>query len=134
MANIPEFEVGNCQDWVAGAVSMLEDAGVVGEGEGAFWRGMVNRSADGMEEACRGSGRFWILAPESSFEGIPDASFNDKEVRSVEKLVGNEAFFKIQALIGTGTSTETLSSEKGARKRPFYVSSPFFNQMGGKKD
>ncbi|ODM20316.1 hypothetical protein SI65_03369 [Aspergillus cristatus] len=123
--NIPEFGVGNCQDWVAGAVSMLEDAGVVGKGEGTFWRGMVNRSAEGMEEACRGSERVWIPGPESSFEGVPDASFNDKEVRSVGKLVGNEAFFKMQALIGTGT----VSSDEGARERPFYVSSPFFGRM-----
>lgn len=128
-SNIPEFGVGNCQDWVAGAISMLEDAGVVRFGEGAFWRDMVNRSAEGKEEACLGSGRVWIPGPESTFEGDPDASFNDKEVRPVGRVAGNEAFLRMQALMGNGMGT--VSGEEGP-ERPFYVSSPFFSRMGEK--
>ncbi|CAI7629273.1 unnamed protein product [Penicillium glandicola] len=37
-SNIPEFGVGNCQDWVAGTVGMLEHASVVSSGEGGFWK------------------------------------------------------------------------------------------------
>ena len=43
-SNIPEFGVGNCQDWAAGAVGMLEDAGIISPGEGRFWKSMINRS------------------------------------------------------------------------------------------
>lgn len=35
----PELGVSNCQDWVAGAISILEDAGVAKPGEGAFLEG-----------------------------------------------------------------------------------------------
>lgn len=136
-SNIPEFGVGNCQDWVAGAISMLEDAGVVKSGEGAFWRDMVNKSAKGMEEACLGSGRVWISGPESSFEGDPDARFDDKEVRSIRKLEQNEAFLSMQALMGNGTGKEKerkgVSGEESVGERPFYVSSPFFSRMGEMK-
>lgn len=39
-SNIPEFGVGNCQDWVAGAVLTLEHAHLVNQGEGEFWGGV----------------------------------------------------------------------------------------------
>ena len=37
-SNIPEFGTGNCQDWTAAAVHMLEQAGVVQQGEGTSGR------------------------------------------------------------------------------------------------
>lgn len=35
-SNIPEFVIGNCQDWVAAAVNRLEQSGVLVSGEGEF--------------------------------------------------------------------------------------------------
>ncbi|OKL57720.1 hypothetical protein UA08_07120 [Talaromyces atroroseus] len=122
--NIPEFGVGNCQDWVAGAVGVLERAGIVvvssGEEEGEFWKRMINRSSEEMKHACLATGRKWIDGPESTWEGEPDARFGDGEkTPPVGKLVQNEAFrARMQSL--------SLSRDN-AVERPFYVSSPFFS-------
>jgi hypothetical protein len=118
-SNIPEFGVGNCQDWVAGAVRVLEHAGLVSSGEGGFWKSMINRSSEEMKSECLQAGKKWIDGPESTFEGEPDARFVDREVKPVGKLVQNEAFrARMQSLLGE-TPVE----------RPFYVSSPFFSKM-----
>lgn len=57
-SHIPELGMGNCQDWVADAVTMLErnGTGLVLEGEGMFWRGLINLSADQMKARCIESG------------------------------------------------------------------------------
>ncbi|RAK99627.1 uncharacterized protein BO80DRAFT_494634 [Aspergillus ibericus CBS 121593] len=127
--NIPEFEVGNCQDWVADAVGMLEGAGMVGNGEGEFWRKMINRSAEGMKEGCVVSGRKWVDGVELGFEGVPDARFvegNDGVGRSVGRLRDNVAFReRMQVLMGGRDSVG------GVPERPFYVSSPFFSRSNG---
>lgn len=54
---LSEFGVGNCQDWVAAAVLMLERAGMVGAGEGDFWKDMINLSAGEMRDRCLQTGR-----------------------------------------------------------------------------
>lgn len=59
-SNIPEYGTGNCQNWVAGAAYMLERAGVVDFGEGAFWESMIARSAEGMGDESLWTGRKWI--------------------------------------------------------------------------
>ncbi|PYI10647.1 hypothetical protein BO78DRAFT_394066 [Aspergillus sclerotiicarbonarius CBS 121057] len=128
--NIPDFGVGNCQDWVAGAVRMLEGAGVLGTGEGEFWRSMINRSAEGMKEACVGSGRKWVDGVELGFEGVPDARFvdgGDAVGRTVGKLRDNVAFRERMQLLMGGTE----GKEAGVSERPFYVSSPFFSRSNG---
>lgn len=51
-SNIPEFGIGNCQDWVAGAVAMLENANIVSFGEGEFWKNMNNQSSEEMKQEC----------------------------------------------------------------------------------
>ncbi|KAL2817949.1 hypothetical protein BDW59DRAFT_181955 [Aspergillus cavernicola] len=126
-ANIPEFGVGNCQDWVAGAVGMLEKEGVVGAGEGAFWRGMINRSSEGMRGECIGAGKRWIPGPGNTFEGEPDARFGDGGeggTRAVGKLGQNEGFqVRMQQLL------ERTGGEGREKERGYYVSSPFFSRV-----
>lgn len=60
--NIPSFGVGNCQDCLAGVVALLESAGggLVASGEGRFWKGMINRSAQEMKDACLREEKKWI--------------------------------------------------------------------------
>ncbi|KAJ5780139.1 hypothetical protein N7457_005299 [Penicillium paradoxum] len=131
-SNIPEFGIGNCQDWVAGAVRMLEQAGVVPSGEGEFWKRMVNRSSEEMKNECLRAGKKWIDGPESTYEGEPDARFFDREqstVKPVGKLVQNEAFWaRMQSLLGPTGSGER-EHDATPVERPFYVSSPFFSKM-----
>ncbi|PYH72053.1 uncharacterized protein BO88DRAFT_382652 [Aspergillus vadensis CBS 113365] len=133
-SNIPEFGVGNCQDWVAGAVAMLEDAGVLGTGEGAFWKSMINEGAESIKRACGDSGRKWIDGPEVVFAGEPDARFRDeRNKKEVGKLKDNEAFReRMQVLMGKssggGSSDNGEGGKGGVAERPFYVSSPFFSQ------
>ncbi|OOF93858.1 hypothetical protein ASPCADRAFT_209102 [Aspergillus carbonarius ITEM 5010] len=131
VSNIPEFGVGNCQDWVAGAVGMLEEEGVVGKGEGEFWKGMINRSAEGMKRACVSSGRKWIDGVELEFEGEPDARFvdgRDEVGRPVGRLSDNVALRERMQLL-MGRSEE--GKEARGSERPFYVSSPFFSRSNG---
>ncbi|KAJ5731485.1 uncharacterized protein N7483_005993 [Penicillium malachiteum] len=112
-SHIPEFGIGNCQDWVAGAVAMLEHAG----------------SSEEMKNECLQTGRTWIDGPESTWEGEPDARFADKEndkVRPVGELTQNEVFrARIQSLLGSKGSGV---SDEAPAERPFYVSSPFFSE------
>ncbi|GKZ27894.1 hypothetical protein AbraIFM66951_007428 [Aspergillus brasiliensis] len=127
-SNIPEFGVGNCQDWVAGAVAMLENAGVLASGEGAFWKSMINGGAESIKRACGDSGKKWVDGPEMVFEGEPDARFGDKEgdKKEVGKLKDNEAFRKRMQVLGKSRGGE--GGEENVPERPFYVSSPFFSQ------
>lgn len=126
-ATIPEFGVGNCQDWLAAAVGVLERAGIVSSGEGAFSKRMINRSAEEMKNECLRRGRKWTDGPaELIFEGEPDARFGDREERCVGKVVQNQMFReRMQSL---------LSPKQTPGERPFYVSSPFFSQMNERKD
>lgn len=83
---------------------MLEQSGIVGAGEGGFWKSMIGKSAERMKEDCLHTGRTWISGPQSTFEGEPDARFVDKERDSskpVGKLTQNEAFLRMQSLLGT---------------------------------
>jgi hypothetical protein len=126
-SNIPEFGVGNCQDWVAAAVGMLEYAGVVSPGEGEFWKGMINKSSEEMKNECLRRNKKWIDGPESTCEGEPDARFADRDTVKVGKLVQNEAFrARMQSLLGSKADDH---DETPAVERPFYVSSPFFSKM-----
>lgn len=136
-SNIPEFGVGNCQDWVAGAVGMLEKAGLVSPGEGEFWKSMINRSSEEMKNECLREGRKWIDGAESTCEGEPDARFVDREVdalKPVGKLVQNEMFqARMQSLLGRKESGDSHHDETPV-ERPFYVSSPFFSKTGERKN
>ncbi|GLA74567.1 hypothetical protein AtubIFM55763_005812 [Aspergillus tubingensis] len=129
-SNIPEFGVGNCQDWVAGAVAMLEDAGVLASEEGPFWKNMINEGAESIKRACGDSGRKWIDGPEVVFEGEPDARFGDEGgKKEVGKLKDNEAFReRMQALMGKSSGGGGEGGQGNVDERPFYVSSPFFSQ------
>ncbi|CAP93923.1 hypothetical protein E8E15_007111 [Penicillium rubens] len=136
-SNIPEFGVGNCQDWVAGAVGMLEHAGVVSPGEGEFWKSMINKSSEEMKNECLQGKKKWIDGPESTYEGEPDAKFADREqstMKPVGKLAQNEVFrARMQSLLGPKAGGETDHDEKPV-ERPFYVSSPFFSKMNERND
>lgn len=136
-SNIPEFGVGNCQDWVAGTVEMLEHAGVVSSGEGGFWKSMINRSSEEMKDACFQEGTTWIDGPESTYEGEPDARFMDREwdiVKPVGKLAQNEMFrARMQSLLGPKRSGESDHDETPV-ERPFYVSSPFFSKTNERNE
>ncbi|KAL1884747.1 hypothetical protein Plec18167_002339 [Paecilomyces lecythidis] len=115
---------------------MLEREGLLNQGEGEFWRSMINRSADDMREACLGTGRKWIAGSESTFEGVPDARFSDKEdpTKSVGKLAHNALFQdRIQSLLGKKDSAVS-SAEDTPQERPFYISSPFFSFTAGSDD
>ncbi|KAL2867755.1 uncharacterized protein BJX67DRAFT_352202 [Aspergillus lucknowensis] len=137
-SNIPEFGVGNCQDWVANAVGALESKGILEEGEGVFWTGMINKSAEGMKRACIEAGRRWIDGPDSEFNGVPDARFKDRdgEERVVGKLAQNPDFkARMQALLGKDKSKgNDKGSESERLERPFYVSSPFFSTLGERRE
>lgn len=131
-SNIPEFGVGNCQDWVAAAAEMLEKSGIVSAGEGEFWKSMINRSSEEMKTGCLQAGKKWIDGPESTFEGEPDARFGGEpsKMKPVGKLAQNEMF---QARMQSLLSAKTGDGE-GEAERPFYVSSPFFSTMNERKD
>lgn len=134
-SNIPEFGVGNCQDWVAAAVQMLEQAGIVSSGEGEFWKGMINRSSEEMKIECLRFGKKWIGGPESTFEGEPDARFGGESgiTKPVGKLAQNEMFqARMKSLLGAQTGGE--SKGDGKPERPFYVSSPFFSTMSEREE
>ncbi|KAL3475403.1 hypothetical protein BJX99DRAFT_229850 [Aspergillus californicus] len=141
-SKIPELGVGNCQNWVAGAMAVLERAGLLEAGEGEFWRSMINRSAAEMKDMCLDTGRTWIPGPENTFEGVPDARFSDGRGESgdrpVGKLAQNPALRdRMQSLLEKRQpgqiSEQQLDSEKVAADpipdRPFYVSSPFFSRV-----
>ena len=136
-SNIPEFGVGNCQDWVAGTVGMLEHAGVVSSGEGEFWKSMINKSSVEMKNECLQQGKKWIDGPELTYEGEPDARFMDGErdiVKPVGKLIQNEMFrARMQPLLGSKGSGESDHDETPV-ERPFYVSSPFFSKTNERND
>ena len=139
-SNIPEFGVGNCQDWIAGTVEMLEQAGVVSSGEGGFWKSMINRSSEEMKNACLQEGKKWIDGPESTYEGEPDARFMDRErdtlkpVGKLVQLVQNEMFrARMQSLLGPKGSGESDHDETPV-ERPFYVSSPFFSKTNERNE
>ncbi|KAJ6137481.1 hypothetical protein N7471_003967 [Penicillium samsonianum] len=136
-SNIPEFGIGNCQDWVAGAVGMLEKARVVSSGEGGFWKSMINRSSEEMKNECLRREKKWIDGPESTCEGEPDARFAGKErdtVKPVGKLAQNEVFqARMQSLLGSKGGGESGHDETPV-ERPFYVSSPFFSKMDHRND
>ncbi|GAB1196477.1 hypothetical protein APSETT444_005748 [Aspergillus pseudonomiae] len=130
-ANIPEFGVGNCQDWVAKAIQMLETADVLPSGEGLFWEEMINLSAEAMQDRCVQSGRTWIPGPEQVFEGEADARFADKgDVKPVGRLMQNSALReRMLALEGGIPAGGSVGVDKGlSGERPFYVSSPFFSR------
>lgn len=127
-SNIPEFGVGNCQDWVAAAALMLEQADLLKQGEGAFWKSMINLSADEMRDSCLRTGRRWVAGSELSFEGEPDARFNDKTTVQVGKLAQNPMFqARMQSLLGNPQQGEEPSAQESS-ERPFYISSPFFSR------
>lgn len=134
-SNIPEFGVGNCQDWVAGAVCMLEHRGVLSSGEGKFWTSMINKSSEEMKTECLRAGKKWIDGLVSTFEGEPDARFVDEEAvtaKPVGKLVENEAFrARMQSLLGPARGGKDDNNETPV-ERPFYVSSPFFSKTGAR--
>ncbi|KAJ5162705.1 uncharacterized protein N7500_004535 [Penicillium coprophilum] len=136
-SNIPEFGVGNCQDWVSSAVGMLEHAGVFPSGEEQFWKSMINRSSEEMKNECLRGGKKWIDGPESTYEGDPDARFVDRErdtAKPVGKLVQNDVFrARMQSLLGPKRSGESDHDEMPT-ERPLYVSSPFFSKLAGMKD
>ena len=135
---IPELGVGNCQDWVVDAVTMLERAGsLMAENEGAFWRGMINLSAEQMKARCLESGRVWVQrSPDLGFDGVPDARFSDegdevKQKGGVGKLAQNPIFKdRMRALMGGGSQGGESPQAAKSAERPFYVSSPFFNHTG----
>ena len=108
---------------------MLEDAGVLRTGEGAFWKSMINEGAESIKRACGDSGRKWIDGPDVVFEGEPDARFRDEGgKKEVGKLKDNEAFReRMQALMGK-SSGGGEGGQGNVAERPFYVSSPFFSQ------
>lgn len=101
-SNIPEFGVGNCQDWTVAAVSMLERAGIVVKGEEDLCMGMINLSARQIQDHCLETGRKWIPGPETDFEGAPDALIKDENAKKpVGKLSENTALQeRMQSLIG----------------------------------
>lgn len=139
-SHIPKMGMGNCQDWVADVVTMLEraDIDLVPGGEGTFWREMINLGADQMKDRCIETGREWAeRSARSDFEGVPDARFADEgdEVKKkvVGKLTQNPVFGdRMRALMGgngNGQTRESFPSEDST-ERPFYISSPFFSRTG----
>ncbi|EEQ30876.1 conserved hypothetical protein [Microsporum canis CBS 113480] len=63
-ANIPEVGVGNCQDWLAGAVKELEQNGILQDREGVF--------------SDREERRIGRLAEDSAIQGKLESLFNSK--------------------------------------------------------
>ena len=65
---------------------------------------MVNLSTDQMRDSCLRTDRKWVVGLESTFEGVPDASFSNKTGSTVRvgKLSQNPAFqTRMQSLWGT---------------------------------
>ncbi|KAL5363869.1 hypothetical protein BJX96DRAFT_156355 [Aspergillus floccosus] len=136
-SNIPVFGEGNCQDWVAGAVLMLESARLLKPGEGDFWRDMVNRSADEIERSCTRTNRKWTSGTGLSIVGEPDARFFDTKAstaKPIGKLEHNATFqARMQSLLSSREEASISPREETPTERPFYVSSPFFSQAHRKE-
>lgn len=131
--NIPERGVGNCQDWLAGAIAALEEHGLVGSGEGRFWKAQINCSANQMAAHCRETGRDWHEEEKKVIDPADiDARFNDAEKRQIGKLSENSKF---QGALGSlGASLASRSQAGGKVERPYYVSSPFFSKTPSHND
>lgn len=125
--NIPEKGVGNCHDWLAGAVAALEEDGLVGYGKGRFWRAQINCSANQMTTHCKDSDRD-LQGEEKKVIDPADinARFNDAETRRIGKLSENSKF---QDALGSLRASITSRSQAGGMvELPYYVSSPFISK------
>ena len=127
--NIPEVGVGNCQDWLAGVVKELERHGILPDGEGNYWRNMINLTSDQMKKRCEGDGKQWVDGPgQIPFSGVPDARYSDREEGNVGKLAhGSIIEGKLEPLFASISGLGPSTSEDNDPQRP-YVSSPFFSQ------
>ncbi|EZF30968.1 hypothetical protein H109_02706 [Trichophyton interdigitale MR816] len=127
--NIPEVGVGNCQDWLAGAVKELERHGILPDGEGNYWRDMINLTSDQMKKRCEDDGKHWIDGPgQIPFSGVPDARYSDHEERNVGKLPhGSVIEGKLESLFTSKSGPGSSASGDNDPQR-LYVSSPFFSQ------
>ncbi|EFR00277.1 hypothetical protein MGYG_03280 [Nannizzia gypsea CBS 118893] len=129
--NIPEVGVGNCQDWLADAVQELEKHGILPDGEGDYWRNMINLTSDQMKKRCEDDGKQWIDGPGLiPFDGIPDARYSDVERRNIGKLAQSPIIQeKLESLIGNKVGSGPLVPDDDPHR--LYVSSPFFSQTRG---
>ncbi|EGD97593.1 hypothetical protein TESG_04998 [Trichophyton tonsurans CBS 112818] len=127
--DIPEVGVGNCQDWLAGAVKELERHGILPDGEGNYWRDMINLTSDQMKKRCEDDGKHWIDGPgQIPFSGVPDARYSDHEERNVGKLPhGSVIEGKLESLFTSKSGPGSSASGDNDPQR-LYVSSPFFSQ------
>lgn len=87
--NLPEWNEGNFQHWMAAAVSRLEAERLVAEGEGAFWTSCFGAGAKEVAERCAESGRTWIEGERKRPENV-DRKWGDEKVRSVGRLETND--------------------------------------------
>ncbi|KAM5454785.1 hypothetical protein MaudCBS49596_002082 [Microsporum audouinii] len=128
-ANIPEVGVGNCQDWLAGAVKELEQNGILQDGEGVYWQNMINLTSDQMNQHCKGDGKRWIDGPgQIPFNGVPDARFSDREERRIGRLAEDSAIQgKLESLFNSKAGSSSLMPKDSDPQR-LYISSPFFSQ------
>ena len=88
--NLLEWNAGNCQDWMAGAVCRLEAEGLVASGEGAFWRSCIGVGAEDVSRRCVASGRRWVEGERKKPE-VVDRRWGDEEGRTVGRLTSNNA-------------------------------------------
>ncbi|KAB8339308.1 hypothetical protein FH972_022241 [Carpinus fangiana] len=101
--HLPFYGAGNCQNWLAGAVAMLEEAGLAGQQDGQYWTESIGKGRETMEDGWKKRGRCWVDNPKS-LQAAPenvDARWRDKEERNVGKLDNGVDFGKrVEALEG----------------------------------
>lgn len=91
-SHLPFYGEGNCQNWLAGAVTMLEQEGLAQTEDGQYWTNAIGKGREAMENGWKERGRCWVDNPKS-LEAAPedvDARWRDKEVRIVGKLGENK--------------------------------------------
>jgi hypothetical protein len=109
--------IGNCQDWLMGALQILEDVEVIRkeDGETEFWREMINCGHEKVAKKVRARGRKWIPRPERfDHEGPVDAAWGKEEAKVA---MGKGGMENVRSML------EAKMGGKG-----MVISSPFFSK------
>ncbi|KAI0442017.1 hypothetical protein F4803DRAFT_521108 [Xylaria telfairii] len=91
--NIPRVSrQTNCQNFVGGALSHLEQDGLLKEGHGRYFAQHYGRRGEDIGSDLQRDGRHFELARRQQPPGPPAARFGDRETRAPTKKLNMEAF------------------------------------------
>ena len=86
---LPEWNTGNGQDWMVGAVGMLEQNTMLEAGEHAFWKALIGKRAEEVGAICRASGKTWVKGDLPKPDSI-DARWSSEEANQADKSIDNQ--------------------------------------------